>query len=883
LCINIGRNTNVIRNSRGFSLALSIFIGILLTGVSLAMMVRSSSEVQVALGHNTSANALNAAESAGTTTIQAILDRGNGIAIPDGASNTLISHLCKSNPVWVLVEQGGGTYRSISTISGATPIYLDKNGGVVNRDSDAFDPVLLSAALDPVTRVPYETITGNAVIKESAPLVLDDDDGNVTTTAKTANSTLGLTGLAANPGCTSATSNPLTKDADGNITAVSFLPGATGKPGLTWTGSEVDPATGDIIITNRKVGKAGSNNEVWGQARLKNFRLNVVEVIANPSTHKPSGAFRLVYTFDALAEGQIRTPSGKVIGRQIIQAPDILVVEVKQNSLANTNFSQYSFFIDDSDVCYGTNQTITGKAHVNRGICFFAPNSGEKKIEFTGEFTTAQCQFSAGSCPYGTVGRPEAANFSGGAKFKEDGIGYIEKPSNGNYQIKAALFGQLDPSTNPQDDLLKNSEIRTQIGINSSSASASAPPPAGVYWVNPTDKAASNTDPAAYSDWLTKATTNKATNPNNAESNLLSGIYIQGDVDYVNLYAAQSSGASDPNLQIVEIQQTTAGNTRKTRFTLDKSADTTKVEVASASGAYGSPIVYNKSLNGVIFIDGNVGDNTKACPPSSKSSCRGVISIPGNDLPAGITAPANLSVGPPSNPNSVKDTPSVQKDWGLTLAVNGDVAIQDNLNYQVDPRGADRQFGTNPDTGVDDDPSSAEAKNALGILAFDQRQYKKEDGTAASPINVEGTIYWGQGLKDNVRLGRDPADSTDVDVVDIQASLYGYSETLNYDNSRLAEYIQVLGGEIMTKAKGDYSFGCNSSVTPPGGKPFTSSFCSGSKVKIIGDKRFSDGTVAPPGFPKAKTSAAIPTYSASAVGKQSIGKIRWQTLTYQPN
>jgi hypothetical protein len=846
------------------------------------MMVRSSSEVQVALGNNTSANALNAAESSGTTTIQAILDRGNGIAIPDGASNTLIPYLCKSNPVWVLVEQGGGTYRSISTTSATSPIYLDKNGEVSTAD-DAFDPVSLSAAVDPATRVPYETMKGPGVIKESAPLVPDDDDSeDITTTAKTANSTLGLTGLPANPSCDAATSNPFTKDADGNITAVSFLPGAPGKPGLTWTGSEVDPATGDIIITNRKVGNSGSNNEVWGQARLKNFKLNVVEVIANPTTHKPSGAFRLVYTFDALAEGQIRTPSGRVIGRQIIQAPDILVVEVKQNSLANTNFSQYSFFIDDSDVCYGTNQTITGKAHINSDMCFFVPNSGEKKIEFTGEFTTAQCQFSTGSCPYGTIDHPEAANFSGGAKFKEDGIGYIEKPSSGNYQIKAALFGQLDPSTNPQDDILKNSEIRTQIGINPSSTSA--PPPAGVYWVNPTDKPANATDPSAYSDWLTKATANKTINPNNAESNLLSGVYIQGDVDYVNLYAAQSSGASDPDLQIVEIQQTTAGNTQKTRFTLDKSANTTKVEVASSPGAYGLPIVYNKSLNGVIFIDGNVGDNTKTCPPSNKSICRGVISVPGNDLPSGTTAPATLSVGPPSSPDSIKDTPSIQKDWGLTLAVNGDIAIQDNLNYQVDPRGADREFGKkNPDTGGDDDPPLAEVKNALGIVAFDKRQYKNEDGTVSSPINLEGTIYWGQGLKDNVRLGRDPADSRDVDVVDIQASLYGYSETLNYDNSRLAEYIQVLGGEIMTKAKGDYSFGCNSSVTPPGGSPFTSSFCSGSKVKIIGDKRFSDGTVAPPGFPKSKTSATTPTYSASAVGKQSIGKIRWQTLSYQPN
>ena len=165
---------------------------------------------------------------------------------------------------------------------------------------------------------------------------------------------------------------------------------------------------------------------------------------------------------------------------------------------------------------------------------------------------------------------------------------------------------------------------------------------------------------------------------------------------------------------------------------------------------------------------------------------------------------------------------------------------------------------------------------------FDKRQYKNEDGTVASPIQVNGTIYWGQGLKDNVRLDRDPADSRDVDVVNVQASLYGYSETLNYENDRLAEYIQVLGSEIMTKAKGDYSFGCSSRITPPGGASFTTSLCSGSKVKIIGDRRFSNGTYAPPGFPTvAQTTTGPFPYDVKAAGKQSIGKVRWQTLEYQ--
>jgi hypothetical protein len=835
--------TKVRRGKGGFSLVMTIFIGIILTGAALAIVYRSSNEVQISTAQSGSVSALNAAESAGASALQELLTRANSVSFASTlSSDNFLPYLCKNTPDWALVEKASGTM-----ISAASVVTEDSSNSSKDYPAQTFDPLLLAT---------NQNLSG---------AITDPKD-------------LGLVNLTLNS-CTGI--DPTT--ASGGR---AFLPGSAAGPGLSWTATQIDPGPGPMaggleISRAKKIGNSGSN-EVWSRAVLKNFKLNVVEAIAgadpaNAATfNKPTGVFRLIYTFDIVAEGTIRTAGGAVTGRQLVQAPNLLVIDIRQKTQGNSNFSQYSFFIDDSDVCYGTNQIITGRAHVNKDICFFNPAPDETKIEFTDEFTTAQCQF-AGSCPYGVVGRPGAANFSGGAKFKEQGIGYIQKPDIGNYQLKAALFGQTIPSLNPENDTLKNSEIRTQIGINSSST----PPPVGVYWVNPTDRAASSTDPTTYSNWLAQAT-NKATNPNNTEDNLLPGIFIQGNVDYVNMYAAKSSGVSDPNLQIIEIQQTTAGETRKTRFSLNKEANTTAVEVASGTGAYGSPISYNKTFNGIIFIDGDVGDNTKACPSNNKNICRGVISIPGNDLPTGVTAPATLSVGPPSNLDSIKDTPTIQKDWGITLAANGDIAIQDNLDYQIDPRGADRKFGINPSTNSNDDPEVAEAKNALGIIAFDKRQYKNEDGTVASPIQVNGTIYWGQGLKDNVRLDRDPADSRDVDVVNVQASLYGYSETLNYENDRLAEYIQVLGSEIMTKAKGDYSFGCSSRITPPGGASFTTSLCSGSKVKIIGDKRFSNGTYAPPGFPTvAQTTTGPFPYDVKAVGKQSIGKVRWQTLEYQ--
>jgi hypothetical protein len=825
------------RGRGGFSLVMTLFIGIILTGAALAILFRSSNEIQVSASQSGSVSALNSAESAGTAALQELLTRANSVSVPGDdarfvststlSSNEFLPYLCKNAPDWILVKNSGGTYEAASEVSGTT-------GNAQKNYEEGFNPLLLGRD---------ENLTGAAVIT-----------GNP---AK-----LGLVGLTAS--CAGAT-NPVTKDAQNKITSVNFLPGtAAGGPGLSWTGpAEVDPISGDLIVSReKKIGSSGGN-QVWGKAILKNFKLNVVEAIADAS-NQATGVFRLVYAFDMVAEGTIRTPAGTIIGRQIIQAPNILVVDVKQLTVQSSNFSQYALFIDDMDGrCFGTNQTYRGRAHVNRNLKFCGGAGTPTK--FTGAFTTAVCGSSSTStCPNGVLTTASGANFVGGVKFQEDDISYLDKPDVGSNQLKAALSGQLTPSANPSNDVLKNSEIRTQLGLKPSSEDA---PPDGVYWANPTDKSSTSTAPISYSDWLRQAT-NKTTNPNNTEANLLSGLYIKGNVDYVNLYAAKSAAASSPDVQVVEIQQNTGGTTRRTKFTLDKSNDTTSVQVFTVNASTGavSPegaaATYSKAPNGVIFIDGNVGDNTKPCPANNKSSCRGVLSIPDDN-----TAAMGLSSG-------VTDTPSIQKDWGLTLAVNGDVAIQDNLDYQVDPRGNDRTFGT------DDDPARAEAQNALGIVAFNTKQVKNANDSISSST-IDGTIYWGKGLADNVRRGRDPENTRDVDVIDLQASLYGHSQTFNPDNDRLAEYIQILGGEIRNKSRGDFQ-SCNEHQATTKVGSIKSYTCNGSRINLYGDNRFIDGTFAPPGFPKATQTSSGPfQYSVSAVGKQSIGAVRWQPLEYQ--
>ena len=845
-------------------------------------MKRSSSEVQIASSNSDAVNALNAAESAGAVAMDDLLKKGNSVTIPVGTTaNSVLGYLCKDNPLWVLVQRptANANYRLISTGSStiASATFLKQDGTAAAADgSNAFDPL---------------TLTGTETLPATTLSVIKAKGANTISNSVGANSTfslnLGMSTLSTNS-CSGLT--PSETGSSPNITRT-YLPG---NPGLTWTG--LSSATADIPINERPLGNLG-DKQVYGVATLQNFKLSQVQVISgttagDPTRNKPLSLFRLVYSFDLRGEGQIRKSNGTVVARQVIQAPNILIIDLAETT--NLAFAQYGYFVNNFNGLYfGGNEVYDGNVHLNTAPGFYV-NNGENLPQISGTFTTAGCRtkgstatpcqsvnisagqygtyYTAGSKLGSSATLAQAANFQSGGKFSEDGVGFIPKPTDGGYQLKSALFGNTSASPDPNDDVLKNSEVRAALGVKVSSEST---PPNGVYWTNPTDHTVANDSsvkPTDYANWLSKATS--TTDPNNNDANLLKGIYIKGDVDNINMYAAKSSSTlTSPDIQVVEIQQTTGSTISRTKFTMNKTANTMSVQVASGSTgteAYGASINYGKAPNGVIFVDGKVGTDVGSDPAYKRSctvkkDCRGVISIPENTNAATLSFPSGA------------DTPTIQKDWGLTIAANGNVAIQDNLNYQVDPRGADRQFDNTNSTNPDD-PTIANAQNSLGIVAFDQKKVK-DASNSISTIDINSQVYWGDGLKNNAR--KDTVSGQTADVVDVQAAIYANKIGIDTTSIRVAEYIRLLGGEIQTTAAADFSSGCSSTANLPGGGTLASTICKGGRMNLTGDRRMQNGTLAPPGFPTLQN--GVLTYVVNPVGQQSVGKTRWQTLMYQPS
>lgn len=865
------------RGRSGFTLVLTVVVGAILTVLALTLMLTSMSEVKVASSQNIATSALNAAESAGSVALNTLSQRGNSITFPaTTTADQILGYLCLDNPLWVSVElpSSSDTLRTTQyySVAQANATFLNKDGTTASTTTQALDPVKMTAS--EITSWSSST-TSAAIIKKQS------------TSTQLGTSNLGIKGLSnSTASCTSSTS-PGTP-----TTGYRYMPG---NPGLSWTAAESD-SLGNFTLPTQKISTIG-DYQVCGQATLQNFKLSMVEAVSDSTTnrHTPSGIFRLVYTYDLQSEGQIRVATatdctGKVVGRQIIRAPNILIVDLVP---PGSSFAQYSTFVDNwtSNIYFGGNEVYDGRTHTNTAPGFYF-NQGENPTLLSGTFSTAGCRvknsgvsacsgpnasngqygtyFTAGNGASSSAPLSSWATFQGGYKFNEDGGTYIPKPSDGGYQLKATLTGQTDPSTNSSNDVMKLSEVRTAIGIKvtGTGSSAEVVPPTGVYWVNPTDPAAASTastKAANYSDWLSKATS--SSNTNNSASNLLPGVYISGSVDYINMYAAKSSSSvTAADVQVVEIKQ----GSSKYKFTMTKSS--TAVAVDTGSG-YGTATSYSKAMSGLVFVDGNIGDKAQSCNTSiAKESCRGLISVPPDTSSA-----ASLSFV------SGSDTPSIQQSWGVTIAANGNVAIQDNLNYQIDPRGADRKSDNAPNNTVKDDPPMSQAQNILGIVTFDQKKVKDANGNINS-TTINGTTNWGNGLQNQARVDKDPTGTQNVDTVDIQASIFGYSQGITSSTVRLAEYIRVLGGQIQTNVGYDFSSGCSTSVnlaSKGGSGTYSSSVCKGGRMFLTGDQRTQNGFLAPPAFPTILTNCTTACYTAQPVGRQSIGKIRWQTLPYQ--
>jgi hypothetical protein len=851
------------RKNSGFSMVLTVVIGLILTVIALGLMVASQNEVQVASNQSRSVSSLNAAEAGGTIALNEIVVDGNSVKTSNFVASDLLNYMCAGNSQFVSVKQVTGesnkvTYRLLKFGTGPTTTqFLNKDGTNASSATDAYDPLLLS-------------FSGGEVLNSPNAALLDKSSFG---------SNLNISGLSfATTSCSTAPSDVYPKQVGTGPTAsYTYFPsnGASGAYGLVWSTANprvkevkynTDKSTDITLFPTRMTTLDG--NDVCSAPSILNFKLSLVEVI-NSLANSPTGGFRLVYSFTIYSEGQLRAPSaagacqGRILGRQIVQSPNILVLNVTPPG----SFAQFATFVDyfDPNTPYYGGSTYDGKVHINTAPTFKIEGS-DAAVVFKGEFTTAGCRTAgstAATCQtanisakkYGTIsGKVNGtssstissyANFQQGAKYAEDGVGYIPAPSTGAYQTKAAIYGQQAPSSTVAADLMKASEIQAAIGIkNTGTEPANGAVVPGVYWVNPTDTAVASTDaskPADYNAWLAKAA--NASNPQNTTTNMLSGIYVSGSVDYVNLYAAKSSGAvSSPDQQVVEIRQTTGSgptaSVKKFKFTITPGSNTTSVQVDTGSG-YGSAINYGKALNGVVVVDGSIGNSTAGC--TAQESCRGLISIP---------------------PDGSATTPSIQKDSGVGIYANGNVAIQDNLTYQVDPRSA----------------GGSSATNTLGVAAFPTRSYldasgnvvettlwpngsTSDPGNGTTPVN--GSIYWGNGLKDNALNGTAPDGTTAAKVVNLQASFYSYTQGLNPADKGVdfADYINLLGGQITT-VQGINGYGTSSGKT------------SGARMNLVGDSRFQNGTIAPPGYLKNGSTS----YQVGPVGRQSIGSIRWQLL-----
>jgi hypothetical protein len=882
------------RGKSGFSMVLTVVIGLILTVIALALMVTSQSEVQVASNQTRSVSALNAAEAGGTIALNQVVASGNSVQSVGFDANNLLSYMCASNSQFVAVKQVTApdpfrqgatpisevTYRLVDFAAGAsTDQFLNKNGTPADVTTPpgtrAYNPLNLSfSSLDPLESRLASTNT--AVISSS------NFGGN-----------LNIVGLPTTvTGCPIANTFPQVSGA-GSTTSVTYFPGIAATVntpatiGLTWTAntgrgiqevvySAADQSTNVRLAETRMATVDG--NDICSAPQILNFKLSQVQVV-NSLGNRPTGGFRLVYSFVIRSEGRLRTPSaagscqGTIIGRQIVQSPNILVLNV----IPPGSFAKYGTFIDRFDTTKGFagGSVYEGRTHINTAPSFdvrdVSPGVLEAPALFTGEFTTAGCGTIGSPSPaagcgsvdipnnkYGTISGivngvssstlSTLATFGGGLKDQERGQEYIPAPSYSAYQTKAALTGQMEPSPTIAQDILKASDIQATIGIKNAGTTAPTEPDGGavvpgVYWVNPTgssDPASSTaaTKPADYNAWLAKASADLSTNPQNKTDNLLAGLYISGSVDYVNLYAATSPTApvgAGPDQQVIEIRQTINGSAKKFKFTITPRSGTnpgtTQVEVASGTGSYGAPISYGKALNGVVVVDGSIGDSTVGC--AAKDNCRGLISIP---------------------PDNSTTAPSIQKDTGIGIYATGNIAIQDNLTYQVDPR------------------TDASAKNALGVAAFPTRSYKDASGTVISttlypdgsggttPVNprngtapVNGSIFWGNGLRDNKITS-----TTGTTSITLQASFYAYTQGFNGSTGVTpADYLNILGGRVVTVQ------GANRTPT------------ASTIVNLARDSRFEDGTISPPGYINQGSST---TYQIAPVGRQSIGNVRWQLL-----
>lgn len=158
--------------------------------------------------------------------------------------------------------------------------------------------------------------------------------------------------------------------------------------------------------------------------------------------------------------------------------------------------------------------------------------------------------------------------------------------------------------------------------------------------------------------------------PNNS-NNTTGGIYVKGNLDSLTM------GVNNTNNQVYTIVQTVGNNKTTKVVTLDRITNQTSV----------STTIYNTYTNSTTTNSKNFTGIPK-----------GTIHVDG----------AINSLGGPQRVNG-NAGPAIQSETALTISSTGDIIVNRDIKYQIDPRGVDGVFGT-PDDKMD-------AKNVLGLFS----------------------------------------------------------------------------------------------------------------------------------------------------------------------
>jgi Tfp pilus assembly protein PilX len=326
--------------------------------------------------------------------------------------------------------------------------------------------------------------------------------------------------------------------------------------------------------------------------------------------------FHYMYTIDSRGEAAQNAQHHKATREQ----RGSFDVEVKRPS-----FATYGYFTNsmknqfDDQLVFFDGEVYDGPTHVNS-----APPNGRAGFYgspvFNGPFTAVQDRYEDS-----WLGGNANPQFNDSATW---GVDEIPTPENGWSQLRAAV-GDYSHVEDPS--LPSNTELRSLLGL-----------PAGAGAVDPGVYFSSNY---------------------NHGNQLLGGLFINGDVDSIQLDASGSN-------QIISVTLTPTtgqfsnGNARTWVFTTNPNGNTSVTLDGVAAGSFTGP------LNGMIHVEGNIN---------------------------GLGGDGNVA------------SADVESDMGLTVSATGAIYINDHITYETDPR------------------TNADAKNILGIFSSGSNIYLAQE------------------------------------------------------------------------------------------------------------------------------------------------------------